>query len=153
MAIEYDLTLAGNIPVTMVAERALPDPDERPIGTPELLSIDLSSRYGFGVTILAGTDVYLDVETDQGSWEWEPDAATTIGFRLDKTADRKWAVVNMLTVVRRVLGSGAEDAALVLNGDVLVLARFDGVVVKHHRESWWGHYAGADEVIASTGGG
>jgi hypothetical protein len=65
---------------------------------------------------------------------------------MDKFADFRWEVVNMLTVVRRVLDSGPEDCALILNGDVLLLARFDGVLVKHRR-SWWDSYPGADDVI------
>ncbi|GID26626.1 SitI3 family protein [Paractinoplanes brasiliensis] len=53
----------------------------------------------------------------------------------------------MLTVVRRVLDSGDEDAAFVFNGDNLLLARFGGVLTKHRREKWWEHYEGADQVL------
>jgi hypothetical protein len=41
MATEYRLTLAGETLPVEVAERALPDPDEGPVGTPDLLSADL----------------------------------------------------------------------------------------------------------------
>ena len=144
MAIDYDLTLAGSPPVERVAERAFPEHGERPVGTAPLLSAALP---GFGVTVLAGAAAYLDVATDQGSWEWEPATYVTIGFRLDKLTDRSRAVIDMLTVVRRVLASGPEDAALVLNGDILLLTRLDGILTKHHRDTWWSNYAGADDLI------
>lgn len=53
----------------------------------------------------------------------------------------------MLTAVQRVLETGPEDAVLVLNGDVLLLARFGGVLTKHRRDTWWGHHAGATDVV------
>jgi hypothetical protein len=147
MAIEYDLTCSGDTPVNQMAERALPDPDDRPTGTAPLLSAALDARCGFGATILAGTNGYVDALSDDGSWEWEPSTYVLVGFRLDKEADRRWAVTNMLTVVRRVLDSGSEDAALVLNGDLLLLTRFDGLLVKHNRDQWWSHYPGAHDAI------
>jgi hypothetical protein len=67
---------------------------------------------------------------------------------MDKEADVEWAVVNMLTVVWRALETGSEDAALVLNGDLLVLTRLDGVLVKHHRDGWWASYPAANAVFA-----
>jgi len=67
----------------------------------------------------------------------------SVTFSLDKSADRRWAVQNVLTTVERVLSTGAEDAALTLNADFLLLTRFGGVLVKHRRE-WWDSYPGAD---------
>ena len=147
MAIEYDLTVAGSTPINQMAERALPDLAERPTGMPPLLSRDLDDQYGFGVTVLGGTKGYIDALSDGGSWTWEPADYTSVGFRLDKSADRKWAVINMLTVVRRVLNTGGEDAAFVLNGDVLLFTRFGGELVKHNRDKWWTNYREADDLI------
>jgi hypothetical protein len=142
MALEYELTLAGSPPVAQVAERALPDVADRPTGTARLLTRDLYERYGFHVSVSAGADGYVSAESDDGLWEWEPATYVSVTFNLNKVADRKPAVENMLTVVRRVLDSGTEDAALVLNGDVLLLTRLDGVLREHHRDTWWAHYPG-----------
>jgi hypothetical protein len=145
MATEYRLTLAGSTPVE-VAERALPDPVERPTGTPRLLAADLYDRYGFGLTVLGGQQGYLDAETDHGLWEWEPATYVDLTFRMEKNADSDRAVVAMLPVLRRVLQTGPEDAALVLNGNWLLLTRIDGVLVKH-RASWWESHPAAADLI------
>jgi hypothetical protein len=147
MAIEYWLTLAGDVPVEQVAERALPDPDERPTGTAPLLAADLYDRYGFFITVLAGKNGYIDAESDAGMWEWEPANYVEVTFRMEKNADPDRALLNMLEVVRRVLETGSEDAALVQNGNSLLLTRFDGELVKHRRDSWWSNYAGADDCL------
>lgn len=147
MAIEYDLTLAGDTPVNRVAERALPDPEQRPTGVPQFLSTNLDEQYGFAVTVVGGSNRYIDAESDSGTWEWEPQDYVLVGFRLDKSADREWAVANMLTIVRRVLATGSEDTALVINGDLLLLARFDGKLIKHNRDRWWSSYPAADQLI------
>ncbi|MBL7256854.1 SitI3 family protein [Paractinoplanes lichenicola] len=148
MAIEYSLTLAGDTPVEQVAERAVPEVDYRPTGTAPLLAADLNDRQGFGLTVRAGQSRYISVHGDDGWWEWEPSPYVSVGFRFAKQVeDIDWQVRNMLTVVRRVLDSGAEDAAFSFNGDNLLLTRFDGVITKHRREKWWEHYDGADQVI------
>ncbi|MEV4639149.1 SitI3 family protein [Actinoplanes sp. NPDC049548] len=147
MALEYELTLAGETPVEQIAERALPDPSERPTGTPPLLSADLYERYGFGVTVLADDDGYLEVRADQGRWEWEPASNVSLTFRMDKDAAPEWTVINMLTVIRRVLSTGPENAAFILNGNELLFTRFDGTLVKHNHADWWSSYPGADDLI------
>ncbi|MEV4639146.1 SitI3 family protein [Actinoplanes sp. NPDC049548] len=147
MAIEYRLTLAGTTQFEGVAERALPDPGERPVGTGSPLSVDLFRDLGFAVFVATGRNGYLDVESDEGPWEWEPDFYVSVTFRMDKEADPQWKVANMLTVVRRVLDTGSEDAVLVLNGDYVLLTRFGGELVKHRREGWWTSYAAADSII------
>ncbi|MFI7598680.1 SitI3 family protein [Actinoplanes sp. NPDC049681] len=147
MALEYELSLAGETPVEQVAERALPDADERPTGTPPLLSADLYARYGFGVTVLADSDGYLEVQADDGRWEWEPGAYVSLTFRMDKDTAAQRSVINMLTVIRRVLATGPEDAALTLNGNELLFTRFDGNLVKHNHADWWSTYPGADDLI------
>ncbi|MCU7730351.1 SitI3 family protein [Actinoplanes sp. KI2] len=147
MALEYRLTLAGETPVDQVAGRAFPEPSERPTGTARRLFAEHKEKYGFNVTIVAGKDGYLGLETDDGPWEWEPESCVRVGFRLDKFADIPWVVTNMLTVVRRVLDTGAEDATFDFNGDILLFARRKGELTKHRRDRWWEHYAGADQLI------
>jgi len=147
MALEYRLTLAGETPVDLVAERAFPEPAERPTGIAPRLFADHKDQYGFSVTMVAGQGGYLALDTGDGWWEWEPESYVRVNFRLDKFADIRWVVTNMLTVVRRVLDTGPEDATLDFNGDVLLLARRDGTLTKHHRDTWWEHYAGADQLI------
>jgi hypothetical protein len=147
MALEYSFTLAGDIPVNRVAERALPDPAERPTGTAPLLSADLYDRYGFGVTVLAGRNGYFAAEGDAGMCEWEPAAYVSVDFRMDKFADPEWQVRNMLTVVQRLLRSGPEDAALTLNGDYQLLTRRNGTLLKHRYATWWSGYPTANAVV------
>lgn len=147
MSLDYRLTLLGDTAVDQVAERAFPDPADRPTGTAPLLSADLTGPYGFDVTIRAGRNGYVDAESDQGSWEWEPPEYVSVTCRMDKFADSSWNVLTMLSLVRRVLDTGPEDAALILNGDILLLTRFDGALVKHRRDQWWADYQGADDVI------
>ncbi|MBM2623452.1 hypothetical protein JIG36_48960 [Actinoplanes sp. LDG1-06] len=148
MAIEYGLVLAGGTPVEQVAARAFPVLDERPVGTAPLLVAALNETYGFVVTVRSGASRYVEVVSDEGSWEWEPSPFTSVSFRFDKWADDiGWQVRNMLTVVRRVLDTGDEDAAFSFNGDILLLRRLNGVTTKHRRAEWWEHYDGADQVI------
>jgi hypothetical protein len=147
MAIEYGLVLSGDSPIGWLAGRAFPDPDERPVGTPPLLTADLYDRYGFDVTILAGRNGYVEIETEAGVREWEPDPYSELTFRMEKNVDSVRSVINMITVVRRVLDTGPEDAALTLNGDTLLLTRFGGTLTKHGSEGWWTSYADADHVL------
>jgi len=147
MATQYRLILAGGASLEQVAERALPDPDDRPTGTPRLLAADLYDRYGFEATVRAGENGYYDAESDNGMWEWEPATYVAVTFRMEKNADSDRALVAMLLAVRRVLLSGPEDAALVLNGNWLLLTRRDGVVVKHRRDNWWNSCAATNDLI------
>ena len=112
-----------------------------------MLSANLYEKYGFSVTVRSGRDGYVDGLADDGEWEWEPATYVAVAFHVDKFADFPELVANMLTVVRRVLETGDEDAALVFNGDVLLLTRFDGTLVKYRREKWWEHYPSADQLI------
>ncbi|SNY47287.1 SitI3 family protein [Paractinoplanes atraurantiacus] len=147
MALEYRLILAGETPVNQVAARAFPEADERPLGVAPQLSADHLERYGFGVSILAGRHGYFDVQTDEGTWEWEPDAYVLINFRLDKFADAQRTVTNMLTVVRRLLETGSEDATFSFNGDILLFARHNGTLTKHRRATWWETNPAGDQLI------
>lgn len=147
MSLDYRLTLAGSTPVEQVAERALPEPDERPVGTAPLLSVNLYERYGFGVTVRGGLNGYVDAVSDDGTFEWEPKYYMSVMFHVDKFAERAQVVINMVTIVRRVLATGPENAVFVFNGDLLLLTRFDGNVVKHARDKWWSHYPAADQLF------
>lgn len=142
MALEYRLVLAGSTLADQVAERSLPDPAERPAGPGPLLSADLVDRYGFLLTVRSGQNGYIEVAADDGVWVWEPKEYVSVNFRLDNSADSQQPVINMLTVVRRILNTGTEDAALVLNADILLLTRLDGILREHHRDTWWSHYSG-----------
>ncbi|BCJ52131.1 hypothetical protein Asp14428_36060 [Actinoplanes sp. NBRC 14428] len=146
MALEYRLVLAGSTPVELVAERAMPDPADRPTGTPPLLSAALWDQYGFELTVRSGRNGYVEIESAAGTWEWEPKTYVSLTFRMDKFADPDHNVPAMLTAVRRVLESGTEDAALTLNIDTLLLTRFAGDLLKYDQD-WWTHSAGADQII------
>ncbi|MCM4079993.1 SitI3 family protein [Paractinoplanes hotanensis] len=147
MATEYELTLAGGTPGEVVAERAFPDLAERPTGTAPLLVSALDDRYGFVATVKSGRSRFVEVLSDDGNWEWEPEPYTSVMFRMAKTSDLDHQVVSMLTVVRRVLSTGSEDAAFFVNGDILLLTRLNGVVVKHRRDKWWAIHEGSDQIV------
>jgi hypothetical protein len=149
MAIEYRLTLAGDIPLEQVADLAAPEATEEPAlpGHPRLLSADLSEQCGYSVSIHAGSHGYYDAEDDDGSqWEWEPDPYVNITFRMRKNVPSDNGTRNMVAAVARVLAGRTEDAALVLNGNWLLLTRFAGVVRKH-RPTWWSHY-GVEDILS-----
>jgi hypothetical protein len=147
MALEYRLTLAGDTPAERVAQRALPVPVESPAATAPVLHANLRESHGFTVAIRAGKNAYVSAESDRGLWEWEPETYASVAFRVSKEADHEWAVVNMLTIVWRALATGSEDAALVLNGDLLVLTRLGGILAKHNRNGWWASYPAANAVF------
>jgi hypothetical protein len=147
MALEYRLTLAGEIPTHDVATRAFPDPAERPTPYEDILSANLDERRGFQVDVMADQNSYYGSATDTGRWEWEPPSIVDVTFRMDRDPERREAgLPYLLKVVARLLASGPEDAAFMINGDTVLLTRVNGAVCKHHR-SWWDHYHFADEII------
>ena len=146
MAIEYRLILAGDETVERVAERAFPDPADRPAGPAgpaAVLVAFLYERYGFEVRVRAGRDGYFEAESDGGDWLWEPAAFVAVTFRLEKDGEPGRAVRAMLAVVGRVVDSGSEDMAFLFNGDWLLLDRRDGNLVRHRRDAWWHCYTDA----------
>jgi hypothetical protein len=149
MAIEYDFLLAGHTPLDQIAARALPNSAERPAASGRVLSADLRRQHGFGLTVASGQDGYYEAETDDGQrWEWQPATYVLVTFTLDKDPDRyDDALRQALTVVARLLTTGQEDAAFMLNGNELLLTRVDGAVHKHARATWWDHYRYPNEVI------
>jgi hypothetical protein len=144
MAVQYKLILAGDTPVNQVAERAFASADDGPASVAPRVAVDLKADLGFDVTIAAGRDRSFDWETDDGSWEWELDQFVRLTFRLDKAADPRWAVANVLAVVGRVLDTGPEDATFDFNGDILLFVRRDGVLTKHRRDTWWERYSAGE---------
>lgn len=149
MAIEYRLTLAGDIPLEQVAALAAPEAGEVPHspGSPRLLTADLNEKYGYAASIFAGRDGYYDAEADDGvQWEWEPEAYVNVVFRMRKNEPSDKGTSHMVAAVGRVLDGRTEDAALVLNGNWLLLTRVDGVVRKHRSAAWWDHYRVNDLV-------
>ncbi|NBE85302.1 SitI3 family protein [Micromonospora rubida] len=142
MAIEYRLTLADDIPLEQVAELAAPEGVEESTlpGYPRLLGADLQSKSGYTLSIYGGSNGYYDAEDDDGSqWEWEPAKYVNVVFHMPKDDPSGRATPNMVAAVARVLASRPEDAALVLNGNWLLLTRVAGALRKH-RPSWWDNY-------------
>jgi hypothetical protein len=79
---------------------------------------------------------------------WTPATYVAVTFRMEKDPDSDRAVLSMLAVVRRLLDTGSEDAALILNGNWLLLTRFGDGLVKH-RATWWTTYSGADDQLST----
>ncbi|MFG1953587.1 SitI3 family protein [Micromonospora sp. NPDC048830] len=148
MATEYRLTLAGDIPLDVLAGVVTPDGAEESAtdGRPRVLSADLSDRCGYTVSIYAGSHGYFEAEDGDGSvWEWEPERYVNIGFRLGKDESSDRATREMLASVAQVLGERPEDAALILDADWLLLTRFSGTL-RRHALSWWGVHGGDDLI-------
>lgn len=138
MAVEYRLTLAGDIPLEQLAELAAPGAVETSTASGgRMLSGDLNDEHGYVVDITGGRRGYCSAEDDGGAlWEWEPEPYVDVSFymRKDTLVDR--GKPQMLATVARILAGTAEDAALTLNGDVLMLTRVAGSLRKHHAGGW-----------------
>ncbi|MDW5324789.1 SitI3 family protein [Plantactinospora sp. KLBMP9567] len=148
MSIDYRLTLAGDIPLEQIAELVAPDATETStMSGKRMLTGPLSDEYGYVVDIISGSHGYYDAEDDDGSqWIWEPDIYADIDFHMSKDDLTDKGTPNMLTAVARVLTERAEDAALVLNGNWLLLTRVGGVLRKH-RPTWWSHHDVDNDII------
>jgi hypothetical protein len=152
MALEYRLILAGEKTPVAVAASAVVDPaDHRTLTTSgPVLSADLYDRLGFELTVAPARNAYYEAQDDPDTelWEWEPGPHVRVTFRMDKDPDRmEVGVRNVLEIVERLLASDGGDAALILNGDSLLLTRVAGVVRKHRRATWWSSYPDANEII------
>ncbi|MFI6759984.1 SitI3 family protein [Micromonospora sp. NPDC050417] len=137
MAIEYRLTLAGDIPLEDVARLAAPDATERLTKSGKRMLTSALDERGYVVDVTAGSGGYYDAEDDGSQWVWEPDAYVDIDFRMDKDTLSDKGIPNMLTTVARVLADRTEDAVLVMNGNWLLLTRFSGVLRKHNLTEWY----------------
>lgn len=149
MAVEFRLTLAGDVPLEDVAELAAVDVTEKPAPTanPRLLTARLYDQRGYALSVYSGDHGYFDAEDDDGSrWEWEPETYVDVDFSMstDDLVDK--GIPNMVAAVARILAGRNEDAALVQNGNYLLLTRIDGELRKR-RTTWWSHY-GVDGLLA-----
>ncbi|MER7889297.1 SitI3 family protein [Micromonospora sp. NPDC094482] len=141
MSIDYQLALAGDIPLERLSELAAPGATETlsPAGN-RLMSADLYDENGYGVSIVPGDHGYYEAESDGGEvWSWEPDRFVDITFHMGKDTMAEKGVPNMLKAVAAVLSDRSEDAALTLNSNWLLLTRNDGVL-RRHRPDWWSHH-------------
>lgn len=149
MGIEYRLTLAGDIPLGDLAPLVAPHGVEESTqpNYPRLLSADLGEELGYTVTIYAGSNGYFDAEDDDGTqWEWEPDTYTNVVFDLRKNDPPENVIPTMVSAIGHVLASRQEDAALVLNGNWLLLTRVAGEL-REHRPSWWDTYGVQNMIV------
>ncbi|MFC3504674.1 SitI3 family protein [Micromonospora krabiensis] len=152
MSIDYALTLEGGIALERLAEVVAPHTAElrSPAGG-RLLTADLNDEFGYTVTITSGSDGYYAAEDDGGSlWQWEPDQYVDITFHLRKDTVAEQGRPNMLRAVAAILGRWTrEDAALLLNGDWLMLTRVDGRFRKHNAADWYREEY--DQIFTGTG--
>ena len=143
MAVEFRLVLAGDPPVAEVAALTAAGPREvpHPTSNAALFSARLYDQRGYALTVRTGTDGYWEAEADgEARWEWEQPAtyvSVTFSMRADDIAEK--GIPNMVAAVKRVLTGSDEDAALVQDGNYLLLTRTDGVI-RTHRPDWWHHY-------------
>jgi hypothetical protein len=142
MGIDYQLTLAGDCSPEQLMELAAP----ATTSTPSLddggnLSLDLYQESGYLINIRSGTNGYFDAEDDgETHWEWEPSKYVNITFYMQKSEPSR-GVSTMVATVAQVLADRPEDAALVLNGNWVLLTRTDGKLRMHHRSQWWVHHS------------
>ncbi|MER7471243.1 SitI3 family protein [Micromonospora sp. NPDC000018] len=142
MTVEFRLILAGDPPVDEIAALTATDPREKPQPTSDrrLFTARLYDQRGYAITVRSGTHGYYEADTDGDSrWEWEPETYVNITFsmRADDLVDK--GIPNMVMAVARVLAGRDEDAALIQDGNHLLLTRTNGVI-HTHRTSWWNHY-------------
>ncbi|NJP34171.1 SitI3 family protein [Micromonospora thermarum] len=139
MAIEYRLTLAGDIPLEQVADLAAPGSTETStLSGGRMLSADLNEAYGYVVDITGGRHGYYCAEDDGGSlWQWEPEAYVDVTFHMRKDTLTDKGKPHMLATVARILAARTEDAALTFNGDFLMLTRVAGTIHKHNADEWY----------------
>ncbi|MFG3697582.1 SitI3 family protein [Micromonospora sp. NPDC047620] len=148
MAVEFRLTLAGEIPLDEVAELAAPNAVEtRTLSGNRMLTSALNEECGFVVDITSGSHGYYDAEDDDGSlWVWEPETYVDIDFYMRKDVLADKGIPNVLATTARVLNERSEDAALVFNHNLLLLTRVAGSLSKH-RPTWWSHHEADDEIV------
>ncbi|MEO3747983.1 SitI3 family protein [Plantactinospora sp. B5E13] len=131
MSIDYRLTLSGDIPLDEVAALAAPEAVETSTSRGErMLTAALYDERGYVVDITSGSSGYYDAEDDGALWVWEPDSYVDVDFHMRKDSLMDLGVPNMLAAVARVLNGRTEDAALVLNGNWLLLSRVNGSIHK-----------------------
>jgi hypothetical protein len=132
MAIEFSLILSGPTAPEGIISRLHPAESGRPefIRLDGIWVADERERLGFILRLRQGEQGYFEAEAGDEVWTWEPDVYVNLGFVLEKEAPRPTAYRQMLEMVERVLATGNEDAALIQNGNYLLLRRRAG---KLHR--------------------
>ncbi|MEU7934952.1 SitI3 family protein [Micromonospora echinofusca] len=118
------------------------DPREEPQPTSDrrLFTARLFDQRGYAISLRSGAHGYYEADTDGDSrWEGEPETYLNVTFSMhaDDLVDK--GIPNMVTTVARVLAGRNEDAALIQDGNYLLLTRTNGVI-RTHRTSWWNHY-------------
>jgi hypothetical protein len=138
MAVEYSLIVEGDIPPETIAGRAFPEPANLP--APEVLGQntvwDLRDRFGFILQADTSENGYFAGESDGVRFSWEPARYTELYFRLDKFSDMARATDFIQTIVSRVLESGAEDAVVLQNQEIIV-RRQAGKLTKYRSGVNW----------------
>ncbi|TDB78735.1 SitI3 family protein [Micromonospora sp. KC721] len=136
MAVEYRLTLVGDIPLEQVTELAAPAAVETSTASGgRRLSADLNDEHGYVVDITGGRHGYYCAEDDGDSlWQWEPETYVDVSFHIRKDTLTDKGKPHILATVARILAGTAEDAALTLNDDVLMLTRVAGTIQKHNTD-------------------
>jgi hypothetical protein len=150
MSVSYTLTLAAELTVTELVQLGIAggiDPGALLISDSGLVHADLSDTRGLGLTIRSGRNGYVDAVDDSGQrWEWEAAVYAAMGFWPDAVGTID-AVPNLVPIVARVLAVRGEDAALVFDGETLLLTRMAGRQVKHNRPLFWDAYPGVDTLL------
>ncbi|WP_433532335.1 SitI3 family protein [Micromonospora sp. CA-263727] len=139
MAIEYRLTLAGDLPLEQVAQLAVPGATETSTASGgRMLTADLNDEHGYVIDITGGRHGYYCAEDDGGAlWEWEPEAYVDVNFYMRKDTIADKGKPHMLATVATILAGTTQDAGLTLNGDVLMLTRVAGTIQLHNRDGWY----------------
>jgi hypothetical protein len=140
MALEYTLILSDAAAPQELLPRAFPEAAERPSFEVShgVWLADLKERLGFLLNLRQGTRGYFEADAGgEALWTWEPERYLHVGFRLDKEFPRGQAQRNLLAIVARLLATGAEDAALIFNGDTLLLRREAGRLVRCPAQGFW----------------
>ena len=153
MALTYTLTLAGEITAEAIIERAFPNPSERPVFGLSGVSMAaaIEETLGFSLYVLPVADGYLEAGADGEAWSWEPGACVDVTFRLAGGDEHEHAASmrNMMTLVYRLLDTGAEPAAFVFNDDTLLLRRDAEGVHRFSGGGFWGALAAIERGAPS----
>jgi hypothetical protein len=151
MSVDYQLTIAGTTDYHAVSQRAFPDLLSRLVEVRteyrEGQDGDFYADLGVGVAVSKYDKREVEADSGTGPWTWSPVGCVGIIFDIDK-AQLELAALSSAQAVARVLGTGQEDVAFVLNAGILLLTRIDGEVRKYHRDDWWTVYQGLDALIA-----
>ena len=130
MPIFYELVIVGTTTADEFVARVYDDTLPAPVF--EGHAADETGRFGFWLTVLAGTNGYFQ---DDG-WKIEPARYLGVDFRVDKHASPKQVHAGVRRFVDRALATGDEDMALVNNGNTLLLERVNGEVRRVPSSFW-----------------